>query len=234
MRRSLLALAFVAVLAEPVLAGSFTVFNTGVADDGSLLSAGDEDPHWSLVAAPPGKDYGLPRAAKVAAPYLPYWLPVTPSSVSMWINPDGLTGTNEPGTPLGSEFVYRTTFDLAGFDPASASITFRMAFDDWIQDVLVNGVSQGITNKSLGTFGFFTEYTVTSGFRSGENSLSFLLGNWSTGQGSPTGLRVEFLAAAATATAVPLPPAAVPGVLLLFVLALSLLLRGRRDAFEPR
>lgn len=83
----------------------------------------------------------------------------------------------------------RTTFDLTRFDPATVVLLLEILVDGILDDVLLNGVSQGIT---LGqTRGLpFNPFTISSGFQSGINKLEFV---YHRIQNSPsaTGIRIQ-------------------------------------------
>ncbi len=83
-------------------------------------------------------------------------------------------------------YVYQTTVDLTGFDPSSAVVTGRLASDNLLQDVLINGVSTGISNVN-NEFVNWTPFSISSGFQVGLNTIDFIVNNG----GGPTGLRVE-------------------------------------------
>ena len=56
-----------------------------------------------------------------------------------------------PPTDPGGDYVYRTTFDLTGFDPNSAVLTGQWAVDD--TGVLkLNGDSTGVTAADFSKF----------------------------------------------------------------------------------
>jgi hypothetical protein len=86
-------------------------------------------------------------------------------------------------------YVYRTTFNLAGLDPNTASISGRWSIDDYGNDIYLNGVRTAVPSaQAFGQHEFFVPFTISSGFRSGLNTLDFYVFNG----GGPTGLRVEF------------------------------------------
>ena len=86
---------------------------------------------------------------------------------STWIGPDSTNfccghfgGPNDliafPGT-----YAYRTTFDLTGLDPASAMIIGNWSVDNVGLDILINGISLGITTPDdpyLGTTPYLTGF----------------------------------------------------------------------------
>lgn len=64
-----------------------------------------------------------------------------------------------------------------------------VAADDFLTDVLLNGVSQEIDYIGLETFSDL--FTINSGFIAGTNTISFVVDNGGVSD-SPTGVRVEF------------------------------------------
>ncbi len=128
---------------------------------------------------------------------------------SAWITPSLDTNT------LDGNFSYSTTFDLTGLDFNSAEIYGRWATDNAGLDITLNGNPTGQTNGLQ--FGSWTNFSLTSGFLPGVNTLTFTLNNAGAG---PSALRVEFDSASV------LVPE--PGVAALALPVLAVLLRRRR------
>lgn len=138
---------------------------------------------------------------------------------------DGSNG----GVGHWTQFVFRQSFDLTGFDPASAVLQFQWAGDDsgeifadrghWVPKFMLNDGPQ-VPWGTGPTYDFGSVVTVDSGFVAGLNHIDFFV----QGNGQTDGLAVK--AVGFTASPVPLPPA---GVLLLGGLA-GLAARRRRDA----
>jgi hypothetical protein len=176
-------------------AASFTVYNTG------LGNTGNPDANWSIVSAPDNSLVGnaiifstIPSAGFTA------WLANENSTASKWIGPsNGVNGTQ--GDP-GGTYVYRTTFDLTGFNATTARLVFRATSDNPTTGVTLNGSSFNFTTPNRGFDAFSDPFTISSGFVAGVNTLEFTVSNSSTFN-SPSGLRVEFLES--TAAAVPEP-----------------------------
>jgi hypothetical protein len=91
------------------------------------------------------------------------------------------------------------TFDLTGYNAASAYFTGRVAADN---SVVVKLNNQEIS--SVAGFTSWSDFSASSGFKSGLNTLDFVVTNWAQSSGNPTGLRVEF-ASSDVAAAVPEP-----------------------------
>lgn len=111
----------------------------------------------------------------------PAWLPN--DSTSQWI---GVVDNGTTNVPPG-EYRFKKTFDLAGWDPNTVSAQLRIAVDDTLTDVLLNGASLGISTAG---FGGLTGPFNVSGFTGGVNTLEFVVQNGGAAA-NPNGLRVE-------------------------------------------
>jgi hypothetical protein len=124
----------------------------------------------------------------------------------------------------GTTFTF--SFDLTGFDVASAVLSIKLAFDDFIE-IALNGntifedTDQGQPGGA--NWSVLQEFTSTSFFQSGLNVLTFSVIN----TGGPGGLRASTIVTA-TPSAVPVP-AALP-LLAGGLLALGALARRRKRA----
>jgi hypothetical protein len=165
-------------------ADDLAIFNTGVDGGGAVLPVGTNDPHWQLIAIPSGiAGFPVPRQAVVAAAH-PAYIQNSPvgSSGSSWIALRSVTdGFYPPG-----DYVYRTTFDMAGLDPATAQIDGNFAADDGVVEVFVNGAPTGIHGGVFNAF--LAPFSITSGFHDGVNSIDFLVRNGG-GSANPSGFR---------------------------------------------
>lgn len=157
------------------------LFNTGVANDGSLLASGATDAHFVLVPPSPVlPDAIVPAANQIPPP--PIWLANGPSS--QWIGPDVNPLINSPA----GDYTYQVTFNMpAGADLSTAIIAGQWASDN-DAEIFLNGVSTGWTTGP-GDFGFFTPFVITGPipFVPNMNTLEFRVHNISL----QTGLRVE-------------------------------------------
>ena len=119
------------------------------------------------------------------------WISATPSG----------TGSNA----LNGNYLFRTSFDLTGFDAASASMTFLCAVDNLPGGsggfYSLNGGAYGGTCGEQSSFKFTGTQTVNSGFNSGSNELVFHV----FGDNTTDGLVVGNMALEATASSVPEP-----------------------------
>jgi autotransporter-associated beta strand protein len=174
------------------------LFNTGLADNRSLLSGGSIDPHWQLVQSDDPAYPGPVAIVDTAPPAA--WLVDGPNS--MWISP-GDGANNAAGF-----YTYRTSFLIDTMDPNNAQLSGSWVSDNQGVDLRLNGVSLGISNStSLGTFSFFT---LTNGFVVGSNTLECVVSN-NVGSGiNYSGFRMELkgvgLALPATAPALVTTP----------------------------
>ena len=161
-----------------VFGSSINVFNTGQGLGGAALPVGQIDPHYSLVSAPSG----VPLTAITTTPN-PAWTANT--ATADWITP---TGNANVSLPVGN-YDYRTTFNLAGLNPSTATLS-----GSWTSDnnacIELNGVNTGICTGTTG-FGSLVPFSLTSGFVAGVNTLDFVVTNAPGTSTNPTGLIVE-------------------------------------------
>ena len=159
---------------------AIAVYNTGVNGSGGLLADGATDSHYTLAVSP---DAGYPGpAAKVVnsnAWPIPPWLANGPTS--KWIAPRQDPGTANYNSP--GNYTYRMTFNLTGYDPATARLTGQWASDD-SGTLKLNGT----TVATQTGYAAWTAFTITTGFIAGVNTLDFVVNNAAQ---NPTGLRVE-------------------------------------------
>ncbi len=169
----------VAPLGDPQPLPSF--FSTGVGEDGVVLAPGSADPHYLLTVSAQSAPPPPPIAATVIENH-PAW--AANDAASSWIGPVN------PGTANVAEgnYYYRTTFALAGFDPATTVLRFNIGADNRLNDVLLNGVSKGLSYAGFSTLSGV--FTLTNGFVAGTNTLDFLSANDGSGA-NPAGFRVK-------------------------------------------
>jgi hypothetical protein len=205
------AVAFAAALVSSTSAGAatFNLYNTGVDGSGAVLSNGTVgDPHYTLVSVPAGSTQTLVRTSVGGFPIPPY---LADDSISAWIGPNNASDFNS----AAGYYDYQVTFDLTGFDAATASISGQWSSDNQGGDILLNGASTSNSNSNLVAFQSWALFTISGGFVAGVNTLDFLVynspfntnGSLNTGN-NPTALRVEMTGTAALAAlATPLPAA---------------------------
>jgi len=170
--------ALILVAAASARADGIAIFDTGVDGAGHVLAPGSADPHYKILSGP---GVSTPTPATVATPH-PIYVPnnAVGSLGSSWIAPGADTAASYPS----GDYVYRTTFDLTGLDPATATISGIYGSDDFVTDVILNGVSTGISGGAFVVLVY--PVNLTSGFVSGVNTLDFIVEN----SGGPHGFRL--------------------------------------------
>ncbi|MTV36175.1 PEP-CTERM sorting domain-containing protein [Duganella radicis] len=162
------------------------LYNTGLGQSGSA------DAHYSL------------SSAVSSTPIITYdsvwpvdgtWLNNT--GVSRWITPTASQAASLDAAADGI-YTYSLSFDLSGYNAASAVFAGRVAADNAVA-VKLNGAEIG---SAVG-FQSWYDFGANSGFVAGVNTLEFVVTNYRLGAGNPTGLRVEF--DSSSVTAVPEP-----------------------------
>lgn len=181
--------ALLATLAIPLAQGAPIpkLYNTGVDDEGALLAPNVVDSHYTLIESAdegfPGPNVYTLTDAWPVAPAGP-WVAKGPNSG--WIAPQGNQSSgNAPGN-----YVYRTTFDLTGFDPSKAKIVGKWTSDNTGVDIILNDTYLGISQP--GNFGTLNDFSIEFGFVAGINTLDFVVYNAGDAI-NPTGLRVEMI-----------------------------------------
>ena len=179
---SMLCLGSLSFFGTSASAAFIPVFSTGVTNTGALAAVGSTDAHYTITSSPLG----------VVAPVVGTNLPPTyvgNTTTSQWISPAAnVNGTSEPA----GLYTYTTTFSLAGLVASTAQITAAVASDDAVT-VFLNGINEG---TFIG-FGSFQTFSLTSGFNTGQNTLTFQVNN----SFGPTALQANII----SATAVPEP-----------------------------
>lgn len=172
-----------AVATVKVLERISGVFSTGVDATGAVLADGATDPHYKLVlnADDPAVTEPVVQDSTVFPISDGTWLFNTDRS--KWIGPRFNTVE-----AAGGDYTYQLTFDLTGFDPATAVLLGGWATDNLGTDIKLNGVALGIQNGTQ--FSALTPLNISSGFQAGVNRIEFLVNNASAGY---TGLRVQDL-----------------------------------------
>jgi len=160
------------------------VFGTGTDNAGSLAATGSVDLHFILSESAdpafPGTDAIVAMDAGFPIGTGPW---VADGPKSMWIASMADQGTGN----LEGNYTYQTFFDLTGFDLSQIQIAGAWAVDNTGLDILVNGVSTGITSPG---FGSMTSFVIKNNLIAGPNVIDFKLNNAPSGA-NPTGLRVD-------------------------------------------
>lgn len=173
-------------------AAPVSIFGTGLDSNGQLLADGAVDTHYQLLVSP-SVQYPGPNAVVADTQIHPVDNWISTGMTSKWISIRFDAATFNPtGT-----YVYRTTFDLTGFDLSTVLLTGQFATDD-PGSILLNNVSTGINGCC---YHQWTPFTISSGLVDGLNTLDFVVQN---SGGGPTGIRVD-LAGNGDLNAVPEP-----------------------------
>ena len=164
------------------------LYNTGLGQSGSA------DTHYSLSSAVSSTAYISTDSAWPISDGT--WLHNT-AGVSSWITPlqDQATSLDPVSDGI---YTYTLSFSLAGYNASSAAFTGRFAADNSVS-IKLNGTEIASANG----FHSWHDFSASSGFLSGQNTLEFVVNNEHLGAGNPTGLRVEFLSS--NVAAVPEP-----------------------------
>ncbi len=177
---------------------SFTeLYNTGVDNNHGLAEGGLKDLHYSMTHS---EDFQFP------GPDLFVLYDVWPATngvyltngpISKWLSPRAdLTNVAGSGN-LPGLYRFQTTFVLDTVNPATAQLDGKLAVDNEILDILLNGQSTGVTNVS--GYASMTPFVITNGFVAGTNILEFVVTN--TAPTGPIAMRADL-----HGVAMPLPP----------------------------
>ena len=171
-----------------------SLFNTGVDDTGTVLAPTSLDSHYLLITAP----QGATNTNALVILNHPSWL--ANDTFSSWL------GVLDPGSSsvnVGT-YIYRTTFSLQGYLLSTVRLALAIAVDNDVTNLLLNGVSTGITASGFAALS--DPSTLTTGFLSGTNTLEFQTSNAGTAA-NPHGFRAT-LSGTGLATNANLPLAA--------------------------
>jgi hypothetical protein len=164
------------------------LFNTGRGplDGTQILGRFQPDPNYILTLTP--QPITTPTPASVC--WALGW--------ASWNRENAWLGFGDsPSTERGVNQI-QTTFDLTGFDPNTASLSVQFMAFNLLEDVILNGVSKGISMTARYT-SFSTPFTILNGFQTGINTLAFRFSNISTSYNGtfPNAVRARFLSAKA-------------------------------------
>jgi len=138
------------------------IFNTGVDDAGAPFPDGTiGDPHYTEVLVPGGTTDIRVRTSAGGFP-IPPW--IGDNSVSAWIGPNNDPQLDGPAGIYGT----RTTFTAPAL-AISATFIGQWAADDEGFDILINGVSTGVTT-AFGPLAF-TPFNFTAPIHEGMNTF---------------------------------------------------------------
>ncbi len=164
------------------------VYNTGLGVGGVALAPGDGqvDANYTIVST---NEAGVVVGSNALTYYNPAYL--QDGAFSRIVNATG-TGAGADGTTT----TFATTFSLAGYDAANATISGQALFDN-SGEIFLNGNQLGTTITGFGSLAPFG--TNSNFFVAGLNTLTFVLHN----AGGPEAFQVAGLTV--TAEAVPVP-----------------------------
>jgi hypothetical protein len=149
----------------------------------------------NLAATAPTVFRGQLNSPSILTPHNAATAPIPPwlgdTAESKWIGPsNGGTGA------AAGEYIYTTTFNLAGLNPATAILSGRFAVDNELRGIRING---NLVPTPIGNFNVWTSLEVSAAnhpfFRSGQNTLEFIAVNGGPGA-NPAGFRAEMTASA--------------------------------------
>lgn len=146
-------------------------YNTGVDNNGTLLAGGNSDPHYQLQA-----QGAISWSSAVAMDSAITWSQWVLPSEARWIYTAYLADSGARGW-----YVYQTQFNLTGYDPSTAILSFNTALDQY-GSIYLNGnavASYGdgnwngnITYPGRG-LNQLNPLTINQYFVSGLNTLTF-------------------------------------------------------------
>jgi hypothetical protein len=187
--------ATVGMLAASAQAASLTgLYNTGVDNNGAVISGDNADQHWAFsVVSGTAAATGTSAYTSLNNSAFPAGDWVLDNSTSRWITPTPDAAASFDPTSDGV-YDYALTFNVANL--SKASFTGQYAVDNQVTSILLNGVA--LNTNGGGTDGGFTSFAAAagSGFIAGKNTLTFQVDNFAQSSGNPSGLNVEFLSSA--------------------------------------
>ncbi len=211
LRQSLCALALLVGLSVQASADSFTVYGTGTDAVGNAVvgnSAGIADLHYTIASGPAGAGTTMFLTVVDGFPIGPWF---ANDSKSRWISP---SNTDNDVSSNTVPFVVQTTFTLAGLDPTTAVIKGKWAADNGasfgtptnFSEIRLNGNATGNVANAVGYYNPLHDFSISTGFVAGVNTLQFIVYNALQATGNPMGLRVQIDSATAS------PAQAIPDV----------------------
>lgn len=193
MNTRMIAAAVVAIALAPT---AFATTIAGLTNTGVGLPNGSVDQNYALTVTS-GTTTGLGAFGYASDSVHPNWM--SSDALSKWLTPGKIATTSFDPSSNGV-YDWKLSFDLTGYDAATASFSGQFAADN-AATVWLNGVQ--LTTASTGGFKGWTSFAASSGFQSGINTLDFKVTNYAQNGGNPTGLRVEFTASSVAAVPEP-------------------------------
>jgi hypothetical protein len=166
-------------------------------------SSGSTDTNWSIVG--PGGSLSTFVTSTSGFPIgTGAWVTDNLPSYG-WVSPQAVYTVTPPTKDAVGSYTFSTTFDLTGFNPASAVLQFQFAVDNSLTSVKLNSTTFTITGSNLTSLS--AVQTINSGFIAGLNTITFNVTN-AVGKASnanPVGLLVDFTSATADPAGSPEP-----------------------------
>jgi len=165
-------------MAAMALGSPIVIYSTGYGQ-----GPGEQDPNYTFTV----NALGNGTATYVAEGSSPTGWPLNGTwatdSKAAWIAPKADV-VNIAGTGSDTQYVYTTTFNLTGFDPATANLSGYWTADNYIAQVQLNGHTVYDYSSCMSPSpqsGFFFQnldpFDISHGFQSGNNTLSFTVTN---------------------------------------------------------
>jgi PEP-CTERM motif len=169
------------------------LYSTGVGDSGATTTTDAADLHWTLNG-------GNAYTGAVSGTWpIGVWLPNT--LTSQWITPSTNAAQSYDMTSNGF-YNYSLSFNiLPSQNPLTAGFTGQFAVDDRVTAITLNGTT--LFSGSEGSNSAWTDFSASSGFLSGSNTLTFTVENIGLSGSNPTGLNVDFLTSSVSAVPEP-------------------------------
>jgi PEP-CTERM motif len=180
---------------------------SGLKNTGADSAAGAQDLNYSLSTTS-GTTVITGGRGWDAATINPLW--AVNDATSQWLTPLQ-NGEASLDPAVTSVYTWKLSFDLTGFDEATATFAARYRTDN-AGTVLLNGTNLGANILPPGNFAGGNPWTAFSAlagsglFQAGINVITFTVQNDAQLEGNPSGLRVEF-DSSNVVTAVPEPEA---------------------------
>jgi hypothetical protein len=169
------------------------LYSTGVDNSGVTTTTDAADLHWSLNG-------GNAYTGAVSGTW-PVGVWVSNTNTSQWITPSTNAAQSYDMSSNGF-YTYSLSFDILNTqNPLTAVFTGQFAVDDRVTAITLNGIT--LFSGSEGSDSAWTDFSASSGFITGANTLTFTVENIGLSGGNPTGLDVDFLTS--NVSAVPEP-----------------------------
>jgi len=160
--------------AQGAIADTVPFYNTGVDNSYNPLPGGSPDPHYTMTTI--SGNVILNNASAIVMSISNYWT----GSWGGWVNPTDarwIYNADVGDSGIRGLYDFKTTFDLTGYIPSTAQLTFVYAMDQY-GDVYLNGVhvaSLPDHNWGASISPNLNPFSISSGFQDGINTLEFYI-----------------------------------------------------------